>query len=82
LQRQTSIPEQRYLSIRAAALPAGTWIGRKSFCRGVRACIMRKNMGDNTQLIRVRQSAGRHKITLVICALLVLGGFVGWLTTL
>jgi hypothetical protein len=40
------------------------------------------DMGDNTQLIRVRQSAGRHKITLLICALLVLGGFVGWLTTL
>jgi hypothetical protein len=39
-------------------------------------------MGDNTQLIRVRQSAGRHKLTLVACALLVLAGLIGWLTTL
>lgn len=39
-------------------------------------------MGDNTQLIRVRQSAGRHKLTLIACALLVLAGFVGWLTSL
>lgn len=38
-------------------------------------------MGDNTQLIRVRQSAGRHKLTLLICAVLILAGFVGWLTT-
>ena len=42
----------------------------------------RTQMGDNTQLIRVRQSAGRHKLTLIVCALLVLAGFVGWLTSL
>jgi hypothetical protein len=41
----------------------------------------RPGMGDNTQLIRVRQSAGRHKLTLLICAVLILAGFVGWLTT-
>jgi hypothetical protein len=39
-------------------------------------------MKDSTELIRVRQSAGRHKVTLLICALLVIVGFVGWLTTL
>ncbi len=39
-------------------------------------------MGDNTQLIKVRQSAGRHKITLALCALLILAGVIGWLTTL
>jgi hypothetical protein len=39
-------------------------------------------MGDNTQLIRVRQSAGRNKLALVVCAMLVLAGFIGWLTTL
>jgi hypothetical protein len=41
-----------------------------------------KDMGDNTQLIRVRQLAGRHRLTLLVCALLALAGFVGWLTTL
>ena len=44
--------------------------------------LRKKVMGDNTQLIRVRQSAGRHKLTLFVCALLVLAGFIGWLTTL
>jgi hypothetical protein len=39
-------------------------------------------MKDSTELIRVRQSAKRHKLTLAICALLVIVGFVGWLTTL
>jgi hypothetical protein len=39
-------------------------------------------MGDNTQLVRIRQSASRHKLTLVICAALALTGFIGWLTTL
>jgi hypothetical protein len=39
-------------------------------------------MRDDTQLIRTRHLAARHKVTLAICALLVLVGFVGWLTTL
>ncbi len=39
-------------------------------------------MKDNTQLIRTRQSAARHWLTLTICGLLVLSGLVGWLTTL
>lgn len=40
------------------------------------------DMNDNTLRIRTRQLAGRHKLTLAICALLVLAGFAGWLTSL
>jgi hypothetical protein len=39
-------------------------------------------MDDNTIRIRTRQSAGRHKLTLAICALLALVGFIGWVTSL
>jgi hypothetical protein len=39
-------------------------------------------MDDNTIRIRTRQSAGRHKLTLAICAVLAVVGFVGWLTSL
>jgi hypothetical protein len=39
-------------------------------------------MDDNTLRIRTRQSAGRHKLTLTICALLAVVGFIGWLTSL
>jgi hypothetical protein len=69
--------------VAAAAVEVGGG-GTKSFRRAPAAVHHARqiDMGDNTQLIRVRQSAGRHKVTLVICALLVLGGFVGWLTTL
>jgi hypothetical protein len=37
---------------------------------------------DNTLRIRTRQSAGRHKLALTICALVALVGFIGWLTSL
>lgn len=39
-------------------------------------------MDDNTLRIRTRQSASRHKLTLAVCALLAIAGFVGWLTSL
>ncbi|HEY9532540.1 MAG TPA: hypothetical protein VIQ55_14195 [Burkholderiales bacterium] len=39
-------------------------------------------MDDNTLRVRIAQSAGRNKLTLVVCAMLVLVGLVGWLTTL
>ena len=50
-------------------------MGRHSSLRG-------SNVDDNTQRIRTRQSAARHKVTLTICALLAIVGFVGWLTSL
>jgi hypothetical protein len=40
------------------------------------------NVDDDTVRIRTRQSLARHKLTLTICALLAVVGFVGWLTSL
>ena len=37
---------------------------------------------DSTELIRTRESIGRNKLTLTICALLAAVGFIGWLTSL
>jgi hypothetical protein len=39
-------------------------------------------MDDLTERTRTRQSVGRHKLTLAICALLAVVGIVGWLTSL
>jgi hypothetical protein len=39
-------------------------------------------MDDKTERTRLRQSVARHKVLLVICALLAILGIVGWLTTL
>lgn len=41
-----------------------------------------QRMDDNTLRVRIAQSAGRNKLTLLLCAVLVLVGLVGWLTTL
>jgi predicted negative regulator of RcsB-dependent stress response len=37
---------------------------------------------DNTEVMRVRQSAGRNKVPLIICALVAIVGVVGWLSSL
>jgi len=39
-------------------------------------------MKDSTERIRTRQSVGRHKLALTLCALAALVGFIGWLTSL
>jgi hypothetical protein len=39
-------------------------------------------MDDKTERTRVRQSAGQHKLSLTICALLAVVAIVGWLTSL
>ena len=39
-------------------------------------------MDDLTERTLVRKSAGQHKLTLTICALLAVVGIVGWLTSL
>jgi hypothetical protein len=39
-------------------------------------------MKDLTERTRTRQSVGRHKLSLTICALLAIVGIVGWLTSL
>jgi hypothetical protein len=39
-------------------------------------------MEDLTERTRVRQSVGKHKLTLTICALLAVVGIIGWLTSL
>jgi len=42
-----------------------------------------RNVDSNpTVRIQTRQSAARHKGTLIFCALLVVVGFVGWLLSL
>ena len=37
---------------------------------------------DSTEVMRVRQSAGRNKVSLIICAVAAIIGVVGWLSTL
>jgi hypothetical protein len=37
---------------------------------------------DSTEVLRTRESIGRNKLTLMICALLAAVGFIGWLTSL
>jgi hypothetical protein len=39
-------------------------------------------MDDRTERTRVRQSVAKHKVLLVLCALLAILGIVGWLATL
>jgi hypothetical protein len=39
-------------------------------------------MDDLTERTRTRQSVGRNKLALAICALLAVVGIVGWLTSL
>jgi hypothetical protein len=41
-----------------------------------------RTVEDNTLRVRTRQSFARNKLALAICALLVLVGLVGWLTSL
>ena len=37
---------------------------------------------DNTEVMRVRQSVGRNKVPLILCALVAIVGVVGWLSSL
>jgi hypothetical protein len=37
---------------------------------------------DSTEVMRVRQSAGRNKVSLIVCAVAAIIGVVGWLSTL
>jgi hypothetical protein len=37
---------------------------------------------DSTEVMRVRQSAARNKIPLILCAVAAIVGVVGWLSTL
>jgi hypothetical protein len=39
-------------------------------------------LDDDTLRIQTRRSMARHRLTLAICALLAIVGFVGWLTSL
>jgi hypothetical protein len=39
-------------------------------------------MDDKTERTRTRQSAGQHKVSLAICALLAVVGIVGYLMSL
>ncbi|MGH8740549.1 MAG: hypothetical protein ACREUN_06525 [Burkholderiales bacterium] len=41
-----------------------------------------RKVDDDTLRVRTRQSIARNKLTLAICALLVVIGLVGWLTSL
>jgi predicted negative regulator of RcsB-dependent stress response len=34
---------------------------------------------DSTEVMRVRQSAGRNKVSLIVCAVAAIVGVVGWL---
>jgi hypothetical protein len=38
-------------------------------------------MDDKTERTRIRQSVAQHKVVLMICALVVIVGIIGWLTT-
>jgi hypothetical protein len=42
----------------------------------------KKDKKDNTEVMRVRQSVGRNKVPLIICALAAIVGVVGWLSSL
>lgn len=37
---------------------------------------------DSTEVMQVRESAGRNKVPLLICALLAIAGVIGWLNSL
>lgn len=37
---------------------------------------------DSTEVMQVRESVGRNKIPLLICALLAIAGVIGWLNSL
>jgi predicted negative regulator of RcsB-dependent stress response len=37
---------------------------------------------DSTEVMRVRESAERNKISLIICTLLAIVGVIGWLSSL
>jgi len=43
---------------------------------------MAKTKKDSTEVMRVRESVGRNKVPLIICALLAIVGLVGWFTSL
>ena len=66
----------------------GAATGTTSFCAAGCPCIMgiqaRDGMKkkDSTEVMRVRQSAGRNKVSLIICAVAAIIGVVGWLSTL